>query len=210
MAMRGSRLIALGVVGTLGTLAAIATTTEVGSDFVEFAWAKLRGGYSLQERVGQFSPVVSARLRPQVEAAGLSFPPAELTYVVFKDSKLLEVYAGRDPSAAWKLVSSYPVLGLSGSVGPKLSAGDKQVPEGVYRAIFLNPNSRFHLAIGLDYPNELDRRMAVADGRDRLGGDIMIHGTSLSAGVRCCGQQGGRRPLRARCACGTKVDACHH
>jgi hypothetical protein len=210
MAMRGSGLVALGVVGALGALAAIATTTEVGSDFFEFAWAKLRGGYSLQERVDQFSPIVAARLRPKVEAAGLSFPPAELTYVVFKDSKLLQVYARQDRSAAWKLTSSHSVLGLSGSLGPKLSSGDKQVPEGVYRAVFLNPNSRFppRDKVGLPEragpPNGRGRRTRPPGWRHHDSRDFFV------SRMRCCGQQGCRRSLRARCACGIKVDACHH
>ena len=67
--------------------------------------------------------------------------------------------------------------------------GDHQVPEGVYRAEFLNPNSRFHLSIRLNYPNAFDRQMAAADGREQLGGDIMIHGSSSSVGCLAMGDQ---------------------
>lgn len=163
--------------------------TEVGTSFVEFVWAKLRGGYTLPERLAQYSPSVMDRLKPEVLSAGLTFPPSELTYVVFKDSKLLQIYARSDAASEWRFIRSYPVLGLSGALGPKLSARDAQVPEGVYRAVFLNPNSRFHLSIRLDYPNDLDRRMAIADGRDNLGSDIMIHGTSLSSGCVAVGNK---------------------
>ena len=69
----------------------------------------------------------------------------------------------------------YPILAASGVLGPKLREGDKQVPEGIYGAEALNPNSKFHLSIRLNYPNTFDRRMAQSDGRTQLGGDIMIH-----------------------------------
>lgn len=72
-------------------------------------------------------------------------------------------------------------------LGPKLRAGDLQVPEGLYRVELLNPNSRFHLSLRLDYPNAFDRRRARADGRTRLGGDIMIHGNAVSIGCLAMG-----------------------
>jgi hypothetical protein len=63
----------------------------------------------------------------------------------------------------------------------------RQVPEGIYGAESLNPNSRFHLSIRLNYPNAFDRRMARADRRTRLGGDIMIHGSAVSVGCLAMG-----------------------
>ena len=56
-----------------------------------------------------------------------------------------------------------PVLGASGGLGPKLREGDRQVPEGVYSIVYLNPNSVAHLSLALGYPNAFDR--AHADGR---------------------------------------------
>ena len=38
-----------------------------------------------------------------------------------------------------------------------------------------NPNSLFHLSIGISYPNEADRAFAAAQGKSP-GGDIFIHG----------------------------------
>lgn len=83
----------------------------------------------------------------------------------------------------------YPVLSASGKLGPKLVEGDRQVPEGVYGAEFLNANSRFHLSIRLDYPNAFDREMAKRDGRSRLGGNIMIHGSAVSVGCLAMGDE---------------------
>jgi murein L,D-transpeptidase YafK len=61
------------------------------------------------------------------------------------------------------------------------------VPEGIYGIEFLNPNSRFHLSLRLNYPNAFDRQMALRDKRTNLGGDIMIHGGALSVGCLAMG-----------------------
>jgi hypothetical protein len=84
-------------------------------------------------------------------------------------------------------IKSYPVLAASGELGPKLREGDRQVPEGLYGIESLNPNSRFHLALRVDYPNEDDRSRAALDGRSQLGGDIMIHGDDVSIGCLAMG-----------------------
>lgn len=57
----------------------------------------------------------------------------------------------------------------------KQREGDNRTPEGDYIIDRRNPNSAFHLSIGIDYPNEDDRARAKANGW-RPGGDIFIHG----------------------------------
>jgi murein L,D-transpeptidase YafK len=59
--------------------------------------------------------------------------------------------------------------------GHKLHEGDRRTPEGDYIIDRRNPNSRFHLSIGIDYPNEEDIARAEANGW-APGGDIFIHG----------------------------------
>jgi len=86
-------------------------------------------------------------------------------------------------------MATIPILGASGTEGPKLREGDGQVPEGVYAIESLNPNSRHHLALRVGYPNAFDRTMAEQDGRANLGGDIMIHGGSLSIGCLAIGDE---------------------
>jgi murein L,D-transpeptidase YafK len=76
---------------------------------------------------------------------------------------------------------------MSGTLGPKLRQGDRQVPEGIYSIVYLNPNSVAHLSLALSYPNDYDRARAAEDGRDTLGGDIMIHGGSMSVGCLAIG-----------------------
>jgi murein L,D-transpeptidase YafK len=60
--------------------------------------------------------------------------------------------------------------------GHKSEEGDGRTPEGAYRIDRRNPNSRFHLSLGISYPNATD--VAVARARSvSPGGDIFIHGT---------------------------------
>lgn len=60
-------------------------------------------------------------------------------------------------------------------VGHKEREGDGRTPEGRYYVDRRNPNSSFHLSLGLSYPNPLDRERASSMGVSP-GGDIFIHG----------------------------------
>ena len=143
---------------------------------------------TIEQVLAALGPSVERRLRPAFERAGLAWPPRNLTLLAFKAEKRLELYA----SGAEKkphFVLSYPILAASGVPGPKLREGDKQVPEGFYRIELLNPNSRYHLSLRVNYPNGDDIGRAREDGRDlsSLGGDIMIHGGSASIGCLALG-----------------------
>lgn len=61
-------------------------------------------------------------------------------------------------------------------VGPKRMEGDGRTPEGVYWIDRRNPNSQYHLSIGISYPSAQDLAFAEAMGVSP-GGDIFIHGT---------------------------------
>lgn len=70
---------------------------------------------------------------------------------------------------------SYDVaLGFS-PVGDKSREGDGRTPEGRFRIDRRNPQSKFHLSLGLDYPHDEDKEHAEAYGFSP-GGDIFIHG----------------------------------
>jgi TPR repeat protein len=120
------------------------------------------------------------RLAAQFASRGVPYPPHAVALVALKSEARLEVWV--DAGRGWSFVRSYLIRRSSGALGPKLREGDHQVPEGVYRVAGLNPTSRFHLALRLDYPNAFDRARAAEDGRTRLGGDIMIHGGAASDG----------------------------
>ena len=154
----------------------------------EYVVLKVKGKKTVADRMAEFGPAVEARLSPQFQSAGVSFPPNKVTYLAFKFEKLFEVYAA-NATDGWKKICSYPILAASGNLGPKLQEGDRQVPEGIYRIESFNPNSLFHLSIKVNYPNDLDKANALIDKRDNLGGDIMIHGNQMSIGCIALGDQ---------------------
>jgi murein L,D-transpeptidase YafK len=105
-----------------------------------------------------------------------------------KDADCLEIYAAAVNTEP-VLIRSIRVLAASGELGPKLREGDNQVPEGVYAVESLNPNSRFHVSLRVSYPNAFDREKGRLDGRQSLGGDIMIHGGAASIGCLAVGDE---------------------
>lgn len=168
--------------------AQIAARVELNLPWRKAAKRTAAQSYSLSERLAEISPRARKRLVSRFLTAGVSFPPSEIGMVAIKDQKIVELHARQD-GGEWKLVHQYKVLAASGSGGPKLRQGDKQVPEGVYGISFLNPNSKYHVALRVNYPNEFDRRMAEKDGRKDLGGDIMIHGKAASIGCLAVGDE---------------------
>ncbi len=106
----------------------------------------------------------------------------EMGILAFKKEQVLEVVVRKNKNESWKLLKKYPFTAFSGKIGPKLKNGDKQIPEGIYQMEYLNPNSKYHLSIKVSYPNTFDKEKAKLDGRTDLGGDIMIHGKSVTIG----------------------------
>ena len=141
---------------------------------------------TIADRVAQYGPAARARLVPYFRAAGVPYPPAHFVLLGFKHERELHLLAA-GPGRGLSYIRSYAIQGASGVLGPKLREGDQQVPEGVYSIVYLNPNSVAHLSLALSYPNDYDRARAAEEGRDDLGGDIMIHGGSGSAGCLAVG-----------------------
>jgi murein L,D-transpeptidase YafK len=143
---------------------------------------------TVAERVQQYGEAARARIRPSFQRAQVAYPPKRVTLVGLKAERVLQVYAA-GATNGYRFVRSYPILAASGLPGPKLRQGDGQVPEGVYAIESLNPNSRFHLSSRVGYPNAFDRAQAQREGRSNLGGDIMIHGSSVSVGCLAMGDE---------------------
>lgn len=59
--------------------------------------------------------------------------------------------------------------------GPKMFEGDGRTPEGIYFIDRFNPNSRYHLSVGISYPSPVDEQRAWNYGLS-AGRDIFIHG----------------------------------
>lgn len=142
--------------------------------------------HTVESRLAQFGDAARTRLRPAFQQANAPWPGTSVTLLAFKDRKYLEVYS-TDSTDKIRHITTYPILGASGKPGPKLREGDLQVPEGVYKIELLNPNSRFHVSLRINYPNPSDLHHAAEDGRDQPGTDIMIHGGSASIGCLAMG-----------------------
>ena len=113
--------------------------------------------------------------------------PREVIFIALKQEKRLELWA-RD-SGEFRFIRDYYIQAASGVVGPKLRQGDRQVPEGIYRIVELNPNSHYHLSMKLNYPNEFDLLHARQEGRTAPGSDILIHGKAVSIGYLAMGDE---------------------
>jgi murein L,D-transpeptidase YafK len=104
-------------------------------------------------------------------------PQAPIFIRVFKEESELELWKQRADGRFYHLMT-YPICNWSGELGPKVKQGDRQAPEGFYTVTReqMNPNSNYHLALNLGYPNAFDRAWK------RNGDFLMIHGSCKSAG----------------------------
>src|SRR4029077_9270282 len=146
----------------------------------------MTGEKTVSDRLTEYGNVVHARLQPRFREIGVAYPPRKLVLIGLKQERQLEIWVS-DGSHDFRFLKTYPILAASGTSGPKLKQGDRQVPEGLYKIESLNPNSRFHLALRVNYPNDFDKEHGRRDGRSKLGGDIMIHGGAASIGCLAMG-----------------------
>ncbi len=104
-------------------------------------------------------------------------PQAPIFVRVFKEESELEVWKQR-PDGHFYHFKTYPICNWSGDLGPKIKQGDRQAPEGFYTVAReqMNPDSKYHLAFNLGFPNVYDKALG------RTGDFLMIHGKCKSAG----------------------------
>lgn len=89
--------------------------------------------------------------------------------VVEKQKHVLTLYHAGMP------VRTYQVALGKQPQGDKIRIGDGRTPEGVYHIDFRNPQSKYHMALHISYPDAAHAKRASALGM-AAGGDIMIHG----------------------------------
>ena len=112
--------------------------------------------------------------------ANAQWPPSNLLMRNFKLEGRLELWsASKKDKRILVKVRTFPVCAHSGVLGPKLQSGDRQVPEGIYYINRFNPRSSYHLSLGLNYPNGVDKHRS--QGLDP-GGDIFVHGDCVTIG----------------------------
>lgn len=105
---------------------------------------------------------------PPSKFKSYSGPPVT-QIVVEKGDRQMFLLSGRTVLKAYDIG-----LGFQ-PIGHKQYEGDGRTPEGIYYIDRLNPNSQYHLSLGISYPHPDDKARATLMGL-QPGGDIMIHG----------------------------------
>lgn len=114
-----------------------------------------------------------------LEQAAIESDSIRLFLRAFKQEQKLEVWAKNQQEVAFKKLLTYDFCVFSGDLGPKRMEGDLQIPEGIYYINRFNPLSKFHLSLGLNYPNASDKKLGHPT---KIGSDIFIHGGCSSVG----------------------------
>lgn len=171
-----------------GDAAKLATKPKShGNTAMNYPSPRLPGQWTVEDVLQDFGTYAGRKLSPYFAKAKVPFPPREATFIFLKEEKKLELWARGE--GEFRFIRDYDIQAASGVAGPKLRQGDRQVPEGIYRIVGLNPNSHYHLSMKLNYPNEFDRYHADQEGRLDPGGDIFIHGKAASIGCLAMGDE---------------------
>lgn len=143
---------------------------------MSFGLAALGAGFARADALPPsekpLAPETTTFLKSRFIAAG-----APLYIRIFKEESELEIWKERR-DGRFVHVKTYPICTWSGTLGPKQVLGDHMTPEGFYNVgrDGLKPDSAFHLALNIGYPNPLDRALG------RTGDFIMVHGNCKSVG----------------------------
>lgn len=95
---------------------------------------------------------------------------------VFKDESELELWVLK--GERFELFTVYRICNWSGALGPKLTEGDRQSPEGLYSigARQLHRTGRWRRSLDIGFPNTFDK------AHGRTGSYILVHGGCTSTG----------------------------
>ena len=118
-------------------------------------------------------------LKKEFALKNISWPPKSIYIRNFKYERQLEIWVKGNTKEPYRFLKFYNVCRQSGTLGPKRMEGDYQVPEGFYYINEFNPNSNYHLSLGINYPNTSDQILSDAN---KPGSDIYIHGNCVSVG----------------------------
>lgn len=141
---------------------------------------KIKGKETVTSIKERYEDRAFDRIKSDLNTAGFEELPDNILLIALKAERILELWGKLD--SKWVLITKYPFTAFSGQLGPKLKEGDKQIPEGIYKIEYLNPNSSYHLSLKVNYPNKFDKQKAKEDNRTKLGGDIFIHGKAVTIG----------------------------
>ncbi len=119
---------------------------------------------------------IPAELTKKMKTKGMA-ASAPIMVRIYKQENQLEVWKAA-ANGRFDLLETYEICKWSGKLGPKIKEGDRQAPEGFYMVSpgQMNPNSDYHLAFNMGFPNAFDR------AHERTGTHLMVHGACSSAG----------------------------
>jgi murein L,D-transpeptidase YafK len=119
---------------------------------------------------------VSSEVKREITRLGMDMR-SPIMLRIFKQESELEVWK-QTKGGRYALLETFEICKWSGELGPKFKEGDRQAPEGFYEITpaLMNPNSSYHLAFNLGYPNRYDR------AHNRTGSHLMVHGACSSRG----------------------------
>ena len=124
------------------------------------------------------APLSGMAPHASVAASAAALPPIGLadSIVVEKKAHMLTLFRDGKPLHTY-------LVALGGNPrGDKVSAGDRRTPEGLFYIDSRQPNSKYHLALHISYPDAAHRARSFAAGV-APGGDIMIHGLPNGLGA---------------------------
>lgn len=104
----------------------------------------------------------------------------ELCINAYKNEGKLEIWLKKLDETKFKFFKTYDFCAHSGTLGPKVIEGDLQTPEGFYEINIFNPESSYHLSLGVNYPNNVDLKRT--GKKNKPGGDIYVHGDCFTVG----------------------------
>lgn len=120
-------------------------------------------------------PLDMEDLKRRLADKGLAFGNP-LMIRIFKEESELELWVRN--GERFELFASYPICNWSGALGPKLTEGDKQSPEGLYSigSRQLHRSGRWRRSLDIGFPNTFDK------AHGRTGSYILVHGGCTSIG----------------------------
>jgi murein L,D-transpeptidase YafK len=155
-------------------------------------WLSLMIGCALASTPAQSADSEGlTRMKTLAHQAGVSWPMRQVWVHIDKSDRTLVLRAGDT------VVQTYTVALGTVPSGDKTREGDRKTPTGTFRVVTRNPQSNFHLFLGISYPNAEDAERGVkaklisgeqaqaiqaaeTEGRPmwstKLGGAIGIHG----------------------------------
>ena len=143
------------------------------NDSINFRNAQFTSG-----RVAESWKKFNDTLGKEFKKKNIAYPPKDIYLRAFKSQNEMELWARNNESSEYKLIKTYHICAISGSLGPKRMQGDRQVPEGYYFIEEFNNKSDYYLSLLLNYPNYSDQ----LSGSPKTGGDIYIHGGCVTVG----------------------------